>query len=123
MGYYAAGILIINAYVGMIFNAMATDYFPRLSAINKDNNAIQKVVNEQAEIAILLITPIITLFLLFKELIIQILYTPSFLVITGLVTFGILGTLFKAVSFSLVTLLLPKGIQKCISKPLFVSIY
>ena len=83
MGYYAAGILIINAYVGMIFNAMATDYFPRLSAINKDNNAIQKVVNEQAEIAILLITPIITLFLLFKELIIQILYTPSFLVITG----------------------------------------
>ena len=42
----------------MIFNAMATDYFPRLSAINKDNNAIQKVVNEQAEIAILLITPI-----------------------------------------------------------------
>lgn len=120
VGYYAAGMLIINAYVGMIFNAMATDYFPRLSAINKDNNAIQKVVNEQAEIAILLITPIITLFLLFKELIIQILYTPSFLVITGIVTFGILGTLFKAVSFSLGYVIIAKGHSKVYIKTAIV---
>lgn len=112
VGFYAAGMLIINAYVGMVFNAMATDYFPRLSAINKDNLAIKTVVNEQAEVAILLITPIITVFLLFKELIIKALYTPSFMVITGLVTFGVLGTLFKAVSFSLGYVIIAKGHSK-----------
>ncbi|MBE0675032.1 MAG: oligosaccharide flippase family protein, partial [Bacteroidales bacterium] len=32
VGFYAAGFAIINTYVGLVFNAMATDYYPRLSA-------------------------------------------------------------------------------------------
>ena len=34
VGYYAAGISL-HVYVGMFFNAMATDYFPRLSPLIK----------------------------------------------------------------------------------------
>ncbi len=37
VGFYSAGFLIVNAYVGMIFTAMSTDYFPRLAAINTDD--------------------------------------------------------------------------------------
>ncbi|RED48456.1 O-antigen/teichoic acid export membrane protein [Seonamhaeicola aphaedonensis] len=109
VGFYSAGLVIINSYVGMVFSAMSTDYFPRLSAINRDKVAVNEVVNKQANIAVLIITPIILLFLTFDFLIIRILYTKEFLVILGLVTFGVLGTLFKAVSFSIGYVIIAKG--------------
>ncbi|OBQ55557.1 oligosaccharide flippase family protein [Tamlana sp. s12] len=116
VGYYSAGMLIINSYVGLIFNAMGTDYFPRLSAINKDNSLIQKVVNEQAEIAVLLITPIIAVFFVFAPLVLQLLYSQEFIVILGFVTFGVLGTLFKAISFTLGYVIIAKGSSKLFIK-------
>lgn len=112
VGYYNAGMIIINSYVGMVFTAMGTDYFPRLSAINKNNRLIKEVVNKQAIVAVLLITPIIIFFLTFDYLIINILYTKDFLVIIGLVTAGVIGTLFKAVSFSLGYVIFAKGDSK-----------
>ncbi|WP_198027640.1 oligosaccharide flippase family protein [Seonamhaeicola sp. S2-3] len=116
VGFYSAGLVIINSYVGMVFNAMSTDYFPRLSAINKDNIKVKEVVNKQANIAVLIITPIILLFLTFDFLVIRILYTKEFLVILGLVTFGVLGTLFKAVSFSIGYVIIAKGDSKIFIK-------
>ncbi|MEM6685901.1 MAG: O-antigen translocase [Bacteroidota bacterium] len=109
VGYYAAGFLIINAYVGMIFNAMGTDYFPRLSAIHTDNAKIQIAVRNQATIAILLITPIITTFFIAAPLVVKILYSNEFLVILGLISWGVLGMAFKAVSWSVGYVILAKG--------------
>lgn len=109
VGYYAAGFLIINAYVGMVFNAMGTDYFPRLSAIHTDNAKIQIAVRNQATIAILLITPIITTFFIAAPLVVKILYSKEFLVILGLISWGVLGMAFKAVSWSVGYVILAKG--------------
>ena len=33
VGLYSAGFAIITTYVGMVFSAMSTDYYPRLSAV------------------------------------------------------------------------------------------
>jgi len=112
VGFYSAGFLIVNAYIGMIFSAMSTDYFPRLAAINTDNKKMNVAVNQQADVAILLITPIIVLFLTFAPLIVEILYSSKFNVIIGFVTFGVLGTFFKAVSFSLGYVIIAKGHSK-----------
>ena len=112
VGFYSAGFLIVNAYVGMIFTAMSTDYFPRLAAINTDNNKMNVAVNQQADVAILLITPVIVLFLTFAPFIVELLYSSKFNVIIGFVTFGVLGTFFKAVSFSLGYVIIAKGHSK-----------
>jgi O-antigen/teichoic acid export membrane protein len=111
-GFYSAGFLIVNSYVGMIFNAMSTDYFPRLAAVNKDNSKMTLAVNRQADIAMLLITPIIIVFQAFASLIIAILYSGEFDVILGLVTFGVLGVFFKSVSFSMGYVIIAKGHSK-----------
>ena len=79
VGFYSAGLLIINSYIGMIFNAMGTDYFPRLSAINKNNTLINKAVNEQADVAVLLITPIIIVFVTFAPVIIRLMCCKTIL--------------------------------------------
>ncbi|PTX61147.1 PST family polysaccharide transporter [Kordia periserrulae] len=109
VGYYTAGFLIINAYVGMIFNAMGTDYFPRLSAIHTENAKVQLAVRNQATIAILLLTPIITTFFVAAPLVVNILYSKEFLVILGLISWGVLGMAFKAVSWSVGYVILAKG--------------
>ena len=109
VGYYTAGFLIINAYVGMVFNAMGTDYFPRLSSIHADNSKVQVAVRKQATIAILLLTPIITTFFLAAPLVVRILYSQEFLVILGLISWGVLGMAFKAVSWSVGYVILAKG--------------
>lgn len=116
VGFYTAGFIIINSYVGMIFNAMQTDYFPRLSSKSDQLDKIREIVNQQAFIGVLLITPVIVIFLTVAPIVITILYSKEFLSITGMVSWGIMGTLFKAVSWSLGYVILAKGDSKLFLK-------
>lgn len=116
VGFYHAGIVIINSYVGMIFSAMSTDYYPRLAAIADDIVKIRETVLHQANIAVLLITPIIVLFLIFAEIVIQLLYSTAFLPVVGFVVWAILGTLFKGVSMCMGYIFVAKGDSKIFIK-------
>ena len=116
VGLYQAGFLILNTYVGIIFNAMGTDYFPRLSAISDDILKIRKSVYEQAIIGVLLITPIIVVFLALAPIIIKILYSKDFLPILAMISWGILGMLFRLVSWSMGYIIIAKGDSKVFIK-------
>lgn len=109
VGLFSAGFTLLNSYVGIIFTVMSTDYFPRLSSISNDNYKIRISVMQQAFMSVLIITPIIILFLIFIPLIISILYTSEFMSIMPMVCFGILGMLFRAVSWSMGFILIAKG--------------
>lgn len=108
-GFYAAGMVILNTYVGLIFNAMSTDYYPRLAAICDDLQQVVKTVFEQAFIAVLLITPIVIGFIAFAPLLITILYSGEFEPTVTLVRWGIVGMVFKAVSWSMGYVIIAKG--------------
>lgn len=112
VGLYTAGFSIIITYVGMIFNAMATDYYPRLSAVAHSNELSKKAMNEQAEIALLIIAPIIMVFLVFINGVILILYSTKFIAINEMVHWAALGMLFKAASWSIAFILLAKSASK-----------
>lgn len=116
VGYYNAGFVILNSYVGMIFTAMSTDYFPRLSSFSNDNNKIKEIVNQQAFVGVLLITPIVIVFLTFAPLIVSVLYSSKFYVILPMLSWGIMGMLFRVVSWSMGFILLAKGDSKVFIK-------
>lgn len=116
LGLFSAGFTIINTYVGLIFTAISTDYFPRLSTICDDNDKVRILVVQQALIAVLIITPIIIIFLTFAPLIIKTLYSSQFISIIKMVSWGILGMLFKAVSWSMGYILIAKGDSKIFMK-------
>ncbi|WP_299679004.1 O-antigen translocase [uncultured Dokdonia sp.] len=115
-GFYGAGIAILNSYVGLIFNAMSTDYYPRLAAVCNDIKAVVKTVFEQAFIAVLLITPIVIVFIAFAPLLISLLYSSAFEPSVSLVRWGILGMVFKAVSWSMGYVIIAKGDAKLFTK-------
>lgn len=109
VGLYTAAFGIVNGYVGLVFTAMGTDYFPRLSAVNHDNSHVRRLVNEQAEIAIILLGPILIMLLSTLPLVIRILLSAKFLPIIALVQWALLGVLFKAASWSIAFIILAKG--------------
>lgn len=109
VGLFSVGFAIINSYVGLIFNAMGTDYFPRLASVAHQNDNVRAEVSQQAFIAVLIITPIIVLFLLLAPWIIRILYSGAFLPVLDMIKWGIMGMLFKAVSWSMGYILIAKG--------------
>ena len=52
LGLYQAGIGITTQYSAIIFTAMATEYFPRLSSGYSDKEAANATVNQQIEISL-----------------------------------------------------------------------
>lgn len=112
VGLYSAGILIIDTYGGLIFAAMVKDYYPRLAGIVQDKVKMNETVEHQAFIAILILTPVITLFLAIAPFVIRILLSEEFLGIVPMVTWGIVGLLFKAVAWSISYIMIAKGETK-----------
>ena len=112
VGLYNAGFAIIGTYVGLIFAAMGTDYYPRLSGIAHDNQKATNLINQQAEIAILILGPILVVFLIFINWVLILLYSVEFVPVNGLIQWAALGMYFKAASWCIGFLFLAKGVSK-----------
>lgn len=109
VGLYNAGTAITNQYVALIFTAMTIDYFPRLASLQSDREKMNTAVNEQAEIALLIIAPLILLFLSFLPDIVHLIYSKEFIPIIGFAQWMILGMLIKTASWSLSYVIMAKG--------------
>jgi len=112
VGLFTAGFAVINTYVGLVFTAMGTDYFPRLSSVAESNELCRKTINQQAEISILILGPIIMMFLVFIKLIIIILYSNTFVAIEEMVLWLAIATFFKSAAWCIGFILLAKGASK-----------
>lgn len=112
VGLYSAGFAIINTYVGMVFSAMVTDYFPRLSGVAHNNALARNIINQQAEIAILILAPILTVFLTFINLVVIILYSSKFTSVDSMIHWAALGIFFKATSWPIAYIFVAKGYTK-----------
>jgi len=124
VGLYGAGFSIINSYVGLIFSAMGTDYYPRLAGVAHDNKAASNEINQQGEVALLIIAPILCIFLVYIDWAIILLYSKKFIAINSMIHWAALGIFFKAASWSVGFLLLAKGATKVFFwNELFSSIY
>jgi O-antigen/teichoic acid export membrane protein len=109
VGLYNAGFAIIVTYAGLVFNAMATDYYPRLSGVAHDNKLARHTINQQAEIAILILAPVLMIFFVFIKRVVQILYSNEFMPVTGMIQWAALGMFFRAAVFPVGYLFLAKG--------------
>lgn len=108
LGYYQSGITIITGYFGIVITAMSTDYYPRISAINKDNEKLNDAVNAQSEVGMLLVLPLAVMFLFLSPYFLSFLYSREFVVATQYVDFAIFGTIIIICSNSMGMILLAK---------------
>lgn len=112
VGLYQAANSITNQYAGMVFTAMAMDYFPRLSKACGENDLMRTIVNRQAEIVALIIAPAMILLIATAPLIIRILLTSEFQPVLELMRWFGLGVLMKAFSYPMGYISLAKANKK-----------
>ena len=108
VGLYSAGTAIVTIYLGLVFSAIATDYYPRLAA-TKSNEELSFAVHTQAEISILLFAPLIVAFFVFIKPIIILLYSDKFLPIEGMMYWAVGATLMQAMGWAVSYTLLAKA--------------
>ena len=112
VGLYNAGIALISTYVGLLFTAMETDYYPRLSAVASDNTKANELVNQQTEIALLILAPVLTAFLIFIDWVIIILYSSEFVAVSVMIYWAFLGMFFKVPAWVVGFIFIAKGESK-----------
>ena len=109
LGLYVVASTLLITYVGMIFSAMSTDFYPRLTVVEKDHSKVKEMVNDQIEIALLLITPLILAFYFVAPLLIRVLYSEEFLDVVVILKFALLAIIVKAIIWPLAFIILAKG--------------
>lgn len=109
VGFYQAGWTLNTTYLGMVFTAMSTDFFPRLSLSATDDSVVKIKVNQQAEISLLILGPLISIMIVALPLIIKLLFTNDFLVIVTMTRLMLFGSLLKAGSWAISFIFLAKG--------------
>lgn len=108
VGLYNAGFVLTITYAGMVFSAMETDYFPRLSSCSgvADTNL---TVNRQIEVSLLIVSPMLAVLIISLPVLIPILYSSKFLPIVEMAQVAVFSMYLKAVSLPISYITLAKG--------------
>jgi len=110
LGLYNAGYMLTMTYGGMIFSAMDTDYFPRLSSLNNKQAAqMNETVNHQIEVTLLLIAPMLVALLFGAPLLVPLLLTTHFNPIVGMVRIAVFALFLRAILLPIAYLPLARG--------------
>lgn len=112
VGLFVAGFAIVNTYVGLVFSAMSTDYYPRLSGVAHDNKKTTLLINQQAEVGVLILSPILAIFFIYIKWIVVVLYSNKFIAVNDMIHWAALGIFFKVASWSIGMLFMAKGTAK-----------
>jgi PST family polysaccharide transporter len=108
-GFYQAAWILGGLYVGFILNAMGADFFPRLTAVARDNEECSRLVNEQTEVGLLLAGPGILGTLVLAPMVIQIFYSAKFGPAAEVLRWICLGMMLRVISWPMGFILLAKG--------------
>ncbi|MGC4041429.1 MAG: oligosaccharide flippase family protein [Flavobacterium sp.] len=109
VGLYSAGNSIVDGYVGMVFTAMSADYFPRLSGVIGDESKWKKLVNEQAELVLIILGIVLILLLTTTPILIRILLSKEFLASQDFITWAVLSIPLKGLVWVVGFIILAKG--------------
>ena len=112
VGHYQAAWSIGGLYAGFILQAMGTDFYPRLTAVATDNEACNRLVNEQAHVSILLAGPGLLATLTLAPLLITVLYSSEFHPAADLLRWLCLGMMLRIVSWPMGFIVLAKGARR-----------
>ncbi len=112
VGYYRAGYALMVGYAGIVFVALEADYFPRLSSVNHDIEKMNRTINQQVDVCVLLIAPILIMMILCMPLVIPFLYKEDFMVIHDMTIVASFYTFFRAIMLPIAYTPLSKGDSK-----------
>lgn len=112
IGLYKAGYSLMVTCAGMVFVAVEADYFPRLSSVNNDVVRMNKTINQQIDVCLMLMTPILIAFILALPIVVPLLLTHEFAAIIPMCTFASFHMFLRSIAVPLEYTALAKGDSK-----------
>jgi PST family polysaccharide transporter len=108
-GLYQSAWALGGLYVGFILQAMGSDFYPRLTAVANDDAECNRLVNEQAQIGLLLAGPGVIGTLTFAPIVIAVFYAGTFTAAVNPLRWICLGMAFRVIAWPMGYILLAKG--------------
>ena len=109
VGFYQAGYSLVGRYFGLIFTAIGMEYYPRITRVCHSRLRTRVFASQEVNIMMLCLLPIISIFLIARELIVSILYSGEFRAIIPYISFAIVGTVMRAYSWFLAIVIVARG--------------
>jgi len=109
VGLYTATWTLSTYYVGIILRAMGADFYPRLTAAAHDHAAMNRLVNEQIEMGLLIAVPGVLAVLALAPWALHLFYSGDFATGAGIIRWQVLGVFVQVFSWPIGYILLAKG--------------
>jgi PST family polysaccharide transporter len=109
VGIYSATWTLSSYYVGFVLTAMGTDFLPRLTAAARDHPAMNRLVNEQTEMGMLIAVPGVLATLTLAPWVMHFFYSSAFVQGANVVRWQILGVFLRVVCWPMGYMLIAKG--------------
>lgn len=109
VGYYSNAVILVSYLSMLVFSAVESDFFPRLSAANRDPKQSGQLVNEQIEVLILLVSPLVVVFMLFLPIIVPLVLQREFMPLIDVAQWAAAALLFTALTRPMSFMSLSKG--------------
>lgn len=109
VGIFQVAWTVSNIYIGIVLSSMGADFFPRLSAIHTDIQKSNKLINQQMDMALLAITPLLIALIGAAPLVIYLLYSADFMQAVPILQWQLSGGLFTVIAWCMGVTFLAKN--------------
>lgn len=110
-GAYHAAWTLGGLYIGFVLQALGTDFYPRLVGVAQDNVQCNRLVNEQAQVSLLLAVPGVLLTLTLAPLVVSLFYSSEFAPAVAVLRWICLGMALRVLTWPIGFIVVAKNRQ------------
>jgi len=112
VGLYNSGFMMTMVYAGMIFSAFDSDFYPRLSKVNRNIEESNQLVNRQIEVTSHLLSPMLIAFSIGMPILLPLLFSSKFIPVLSMIQVATLSMFLRGMKLPAAYLMLGKGDSK-----------
>lgn len=112
LGLYNAATTISMQYVSLVFVSLSTEFYPRLSSVSQDYSMVRNMVNNQIEVVLVVLLPLLVLMQTFANFMVKIFFTDDFVSIVPFIQISTIAIIFQALAYVISNIPLAMGNKK-----------
>ncbi len=109
VGLYQAGYTLVNKYTGLVLTALGMEYYPRLARVATSRLRLGTFVCQEIGICMMAMAPVVVVFMLLRAPIVAVLYSSEFAGVLTMVSWCLVGTVLRGLSWCMSFVILAKG--------------
>lgn len=109
VGLFSSGYVLIGMLPGILFSALDSEYYPRLSACFAQTENRNRIIDEQVEVQILIQAPVLIAFVVFLPELLPMLYTNDFVMAVPMAQVAMLGMFVSTMAYPISFMPMAKG--------------